>query len=983
MREINTRHVPRWLAPIGGTALALSGLFGLLPDGWLAFAVSLWAVLLWPGWLLSAWITRLPTLRRIPIAFLMSIGLLCLPAIALVRLETDLAVLTWVVGLLVSGLTAAWVFFGKPAAVVEDEPPDVKSLVPALLVAVCLLVIWAYQAPISDEGDHWFYLHFIRHFLDVGLTADLNPLAGQSATAGTLLRASLNSWWTLQAVVYRASGLALMDAYWFGLPPFLMTLSLLSTYGLGLQLFKRSAPALSGVIFQGLYLVSSIGSHSWAGNGFFLDIAEDKYVVMFILLPAALTIFLRLVENRSRGNIAAFALCWPALALTHPMAALQLGAAVGGWLILWLLDWLAGKRFGRWFLVGGAIFMLAGLPLLAETWIYRPVGAEISQAPPFISQTILLDGERGQFIANPHVIAHPLVLLGIGLSFLLLPRFREREGRFLLGVTWLPLVLAFHPFYAALLGRASGVWLAWRIVWVLPVALILARTVVALRIAAYSSAAPGLRRISGWIPLALWLLLGVLLRNYLFDSAGLLQDQKYRFVPVEEIAVMEALGRMSGPGDVTLAPLMLNTHLPAFNPEGKLLTSRLTAAKDGLFDKIVRFYSLESMDEAAFELLDTWDVRYVILPAHRGPDGEARSATQFFTLKFENDRYVLFEIHHLPEKGEWAPRPRSLQPADFPHPNPAENALTAGNRFRETGRLDEALEAFENVLAFNPEIFLLSGTSGAREAFGRSLIFDRRADRIAEALLGMGAVYEARGQYDQAGEVYTRLIALLPDREAGYAALEQALAAGGKPAEIFPVYEHAVRTFFWLTWPKVRLADAYFAAGQTEEAVGQLQEVLHLTPRDVFTLVRLARIFRVERSLDLALSYGLRALSYSTRIHELAQSHYELGQIYWARGDLEPALVNFLEPARLLPDLAVHHATIGDFYRMALNDPAGSLPYYREAVLLAPGNAQYFLALGDVYGALSDFDSARDAYAAAEALDPNLPGLQDRITELP
>jgi len=249
--------------------------------------------------------------------------------------------------------------------------------------------------------------------------------------------------------------------------------------------------------------------------------------------------------------------------------------------------------------------------------------------------------------------------------------------------------------------------------------------------------------------------------------------------------------------------------------------------------------------------------------------------------------------------------------------------------------------------------------------------------------LGMGQIYERQGQWTLAEQAYKQLVSLVPDREAGYKALARVLQQSGQEDIILPLYLEAARTFFWLTWPKTRLSDAYLALGRSEQAATALRAALRLDTGDVFTLVRLARLYRVERALDLALSFGLQAENRAYTSHEFAQAHFELGQVYWARGDNEIALVHFLKTAELLPDIPVHHATIGDFYLLAENDPQAALPNYLKAASLAPDNASYQLTLGDIYRSLGDDQKAIQAFQNALLLNPELPGLQERLWENP
>ena len=1160
--------------------------------------------------------------ERLPLAFLISLGLLATPILILIRTQASLGGVVWVITLVLLALLVLDYFWPKnhaqPQPIQPKRAPPLKYLVPVLFGVAATLLAWGYQAPIGDAGDHWFYLNFIRHYLDHGLIADLNPLVGQAANAGTLLRAGFNAWWALEAVVIRASGLPLMEAYWLRLPPVLMGLSFLAVYGLAKQLFQTQRAALLTVLVQTVYLWTSISSHSWAGNGFFLRIAEDKFLVWFVLLPASLTILVRLADNFRWSWATAMGLSVLALGFTHPLGVFQLAIAAMGFGAVLLGTRAASRKYGLYWIAGAVLLGVFLLPLVFQPLIATPLFAAEGQVPPNTSQTMVLNAFAGRFIAHPHVIAHPLVLLSLLLATLLPFWVRtDRSAPFLLGLTFAPLLAAFHPLVAPLVGGISSPWLVWRVLWVLPTSLVL--VFIFEKVLDWLSTRQ--TRIPGWVP-AYLLVLGISfpLYNYFFDSAALLQDQKQRVVPGDEAAVLEALATLVEPGNVVLAEPLVNTHLPAFTSTSQQLSFRIFEARPGVFDEIGWFFNQQQTTRATMMFLHSWEVDFVVVPSTlrftTGWDG----LTDFFQLRFENEAYALYQVFPIPATLDIAyPAPlEGSPPAGAIHPNPGENLLMAGAEFLAAGRYSEALTAYAGVVGHEPDLFRLSGREGFWGAWGRSLTFDRRADRVMEALLGMGAIYEAQGEWDQAAGAYRQIIALVPDRMEGYEGLARAYLATGQDQALLTMFQEAARYYPHLVWPRIKLgevflrqgeperalaeleharlhdwanpqiyhtlaevhrstgeqdkvialyqeaaanlpweswplvalgkiqmeagdwpgaekaflqavamnpvrAEAYdqlgryyldhqstekavdiymqalqqnpnqiwpylglgnalfasgevaraaaayemviafepqnpevyltlgnifrwdhhlpetaaeyyreglalapnradiyaslggvlFETGQDEEGMLALDKALQLEPgsstlhqlagdmqfhyglksraepfyleaialdsQNVFALIGLARVYRDQQNLGDALAYGMRAAALAAGNHEIAQARFELGQIYWSLGENELARANFIGAISALPGNAEQHATIGDFLRIAENNPQAALPYHLQAVELMPDTPRFLVTLGDTYRALGEEELALEAYHKAGEIDPGYPGLQDRL----
>ncbi|MFZ1238056.1 MAG: DUF6077 domain-containing protein, partial [Anaerolineae bacterium] len=311
-------HMLTWLPPAVAVGLA----YGL--------------VLLFPGWLLTRRLlpdSTLDPLERLGLAFPFSLALLILPASATLALHLNLSAFQWIF----SGLTLVLVMLSRgqgseigdqrsgtwktrirrfvvsnlpfspspplplsPSPLLPFSPSPVSGLQSLLLLAA--LVAAAIIASRGGlDGDQIAYLGFTRPVFDDQPLTGLDPLFGTGLPVPP--RAALNPWGIIPAFLARLSGADLGDTLGRYLPALLVLSALASLYTLVKQLTRRQDLALFLTSFQVLFfLAAPFHRHGNLAYAFFRRIVSDKFMLLFVVLPVALALVHRALQNRRMNS---------------------------------------------------------------------------------------------------------------------------------------------------------------------------------------------------------------------------------------------------------------------------------------------------------------------------------------------------------------------------------------------------------------------------------------------------------------------------------------------------------------------------------------------------------------------------------------------------------------------------------------------------------------------------------------------------------
>ena len=516
--------------------LTLSHALTHLPSP-LAVSLAYVLVLLLPGWLLTRWLCAdmpLDGLERLGLAFTLSLAFLIFPASAVLALHLNLTAFEWAFSALALLLSLLALLLPSPSSSWQRPPAAPRAWRAELPLIILLLVALLAAGIIASrgglDGDQIAYLGFARAVFENRPLTGLDPLFGTGLPVPP--RAALNPWGIVPAFLAHVSGADLVNTLGSYLPTLLVLSALAAVYTLVKQLTRRRDLALFLTSFQVLFFVAApFHRHGNLAYAFFRRIVSDKFMLLFVVLPVALALVHRALED----DDAAARLSWRVQArrfglaalgslplIIHPIDTAFFAVAAGA---LAGLTWLIQPRWAslrRAVGVGAIILGLLIFPFLLRQQVEETRSAylfpasfdnlPLQEAPelvlPFLWQDALqmpgpqppivtpapgapnpfllyrlwsqINGQGLLIFSPTRYMSHPDLLWDTGtlLALLLAPlallRVRRSPlARVILATTVPFLLIAFTPWLAPIVGRVVTPWMLYRFTWPLPLALIL------------------------------------------------------------------------------------------------------------------------------------------------------------------------------------------------------------------------------------------------------------------------------------------------------------------------------------------------------------------------------------------------------------------------------------------------------------------------------------------------------------------------------
>ncbi len=288
--------------------------------------------------------------------------------------------------------------------------------------------------------------------------------------------------------------------------------------------------------------------------------------------------------------------------------------------------------------------------------------------------------------------------------------------------------------------------------------------------------------------------------------------------------------------------------------------------------------------------------------------------------------------------------------------------LRLAELYKERGQYIQADREYEQALAADPN--LVAAYIGQGDAAMSMELYARAIERYQKALelqtgsraieLRLAGAYVKDEQYDQARPLLEELLASDPENSTALVLMGDLLLSEGDAPGAIERYQAALKRNP-TSEVQLKLARAYLAAGQLEEARREFQDLVHRFP------------YRGE-------------------------AYDGLGDVYLAQGDEAKALEQFrealrrtYEPARkeaiaekiveLAPDDLEMRFKLADYYRAQYKYDA-AIEQYQEILARDPGNVDALIGLGDCYVPKTQYDTALGYYQQA------LEGLESPVRRL-
>jgi tetratricopeptide (TPR) repeat protein len=922
-----------------------------------------WVWFTLPGLLLSfVLIKRLSWMERIPISFVLSVGLYTPTTILAILLQlklTHFIVLCLGVNILVVIIYAIQTLRNQRSQetdsnsgqVVAQEKFESGAYALLVFVIICagILAFISFQWP--PAGDDISGLPIFSEVLRLDFITASEPFHG-SGTPSTP-RNELITWTYQNILSNRVSGVTPAD-HFVSTRPILVVLAFLGLYTLLHQFFRNTRIALFLLSFWSVYLLATTRVEGM-GSNLITRIFQDKFNGWFVIVPILLVLMLWFLKSQQWRYLIGFSIAALGATLVHPITMTQFMIIGGAFCILYFaLDrsWVNFKSLGLL-----ALIIAFCLGILVIQYIryegYAPVEqAGLGEAVEFgrirmaVSRYRLWLLEGDQYILHPAIALQPVILLG----YLLLPamfrEIRKNNGARLIvsSMVVFPFIL-FVPFLANLVGRLVTPYLLWRLAWPLETFAVISIGWVgwlmiefiddgSARI--YQRASKYFSYASGLIVVALAIIIS--LPNI---QAGMVNLQE-RFSEVEfspclsSVEALSFLDQLSYDEPVNvLASQSLNFCIPGVAPRANVIEYRGLGTINRLpIDEIPA--SLQRVEDAHYfsdairvddlvrDIINRYEIDYVILEKDRlALNLQLRYLSDMFTEIYADSEVTLYAVADPLSESDIVLANTALRLREWGKAESMFDKIirTDGNQPLGYYGLGEALEGqgkIDQALAQ----YIKARDSAENEAGLHS--------RIAETYLLMNDV-------DRAAKEYLLALDLQPEIPSLYASLARAYLLAGRNDLAQDNFERA--------------AEFKVAAGSA----------------NYYTIL-------AKQMADVGwFSQSIESHQKALELEADPLRHVALGKVYAQLGNTSEAIEQFEKAVEMDPWLFISHLQLGGIYEQQGNHDA-AIQEYEKAWRLNPSYNSPFILLGQAIQSKYGTEAAISRLESLVSLNDVIPG---------
>ncbi len=294
------------------------------------------------------------------------------------------------------------------------------------------------------------------------------------------------------------------------------------------------------------------------------------------------------------------------------------------------------------------------------------------------------------------------------------------------------------------------------------------------------------------------------------------------------------------------------------------------------------------------------------------------------------------------------------------------------------GRTWLRIAALAGLLAAPARALTAQDGQAARDAYGRALALEAsgqfdaalpllwyaagKAPRDAEVLNRLGESLDRIGALDAAAEAFQRAVEARPDFHKAWNNLVLTLVRAGRGAEAAARARAAAAAA--PSDPDAILTLGLALSEQdVDAAIATFRRALALAPRHALAQFNLALVLKRADRVAEATAAFRSALAIEPR----AETHYQLGVLYWQQGELDHAAAELDAAIAADARYAEAHYALGAV-RAAQGDSAGAATALSRAIALRPALAGAHYTLGRVLQQRGDGSGAAAAFAEAERL---------------
>lgn len=248
--------------------------------------------------------------------------------------------------------------------------------------------------------------------------------------------------------------------------------------------------------------------------------------------------------------------------------------------------------------------------------------------------------------------------------------------------------------------------------------------------------------------------------------------------------------------------------------------------------------------------------------------------------------------------------------------------------------------------------------------------------------------YEEQGDYNQAIEVYTKLISMAPNMPDLYSNLANIYYIKGEFDLAISHYQTAITLNPNRSWTSVIAQTMGFVYQENKSdpdaAISAYQTAYVLTPEDIDIYVNLGSAFYDKEDYNNALAVYRKALELQPHNPKI---HCNLGFLYWGKADTEEAIKSYELAIKYNENYDIAYNNLGVIYLDDLGRVNKAIELFRKAVEANPSYAlaHFNLAratsiVGDKIEAAKLYQAAQDINKITQEIDPR--DIADKISEL-
>jgi tetratricopeptide (TPR) repeat protein len=661
--------------------------------------------------------------------------------------------------------------------------------------------------------------------------------------------------------------------------------------------------------------------------------------------------------------------------------------------------------------------------------------------------------DLNHYISDPSIILEPPYLLALLLLPLLLWRIRfDVAAQFAVSTTLAILFVMFNPILTPLIGSLVMPWILWRLVWVLPYALIIAlatqrllswtvtetvRWTKSRRVHVSRSTEASLRT---YMPLGFILVATLILSPGILRNTQNLNDRLASpyFFPTPEgiLARLKEITAQTGPVTV-LADQDLSVTIPAYVANASIVAHRAPTTsevfpadqQDVALQRLIdqdTFYHTPYLTTESLDVLQRYNVQYVLTSSGSDVDLQLRLAPQWFEWLMDDQSFSLYAVHHMPSVtpailGNSALVGRRWEDAEGFYRTALEQdpgdwlALVGLVQVAHAqGRFSEALARLQQISdqidlpILHYRLGLLYAERGLiEESIAQLDQAQRAAPRITRFHVALGDACLGDGQDSCAAAQFEAATAneAWPDDAARLIAQADLWRRRGRIDQALPLYEQAV-DLRPSEYNQFVLAGAYREAGQFDRAEDLVHALRARSPFSADVALTAAAMMAAKNKVDVALAmyrYAIwlqdivaqettetrlalaqtlldanrldqagRQIDRLLRLSPYNASAFRLqGDLYYRQGQFEQAVDAYQRAFQLDPTQIDVYVSLSDQLRRHGGRPVEILELLRAASDINPDEATLLIALGDQLQRIGDLEAAVDVYRSAlDTLDP-------------